>query len=71
MANASFDAALAALRDHRKIAAPKDMRAAFADDPDRRGDGRQPHEDGEVRAEAQKHGVRTLSLISFRASASL
>jgi glucose-6-phosphate isomerase len=35
LANASFDAALAALRDHRKIAAPKDMRAAFADDPDR------------------------------------
>jgi glucose-6-phosphate isomerase len=35
LANASFDAALAALRDHRKNAAPKDMRAAFAGDPDR------------------------------------
>ena len=37
MANASFHAALAALRDHRKTAAPKNMRAAFAADPDRFG----------------------------------
>jgi glucose-6-phosphate isomerase len=35
LANTSFDAALAALRDHRKSTAPKDMRAAFADNPRR------------------------------------
>ena len=35
--NASFDAALAALREHRDNAAPKDMRAAFAADPGRFG----------------------------------